>query len=367
MIGETESPASHMAMLDSVVPPAAAAPPSRRGGGTIAQRLAGLVLRPELTAVLGTIIVFTCFAFSAGGSGFLSRAGTINYLGVAAEIGIIAIPVTLLLIAGEFDLSVGAVVGASGMIMVYPMVDHGWPLAAAIPVGLAFAALVGVINGLLTVRTTIPSFLVTLAMMYLLSGTAVALSDRLLGSTNVYGLHAALKGDPLLGLFDGTVVGLPVEIWWWIGLTAIATYVLVRTPFGNWIYAAGGNLDSARKLAVPVARVKIILFVCTAMASTLVALLSSFNVDGADATNGADKLFQAPVAAVIGGALLTGGFGSIIGTAFGALLFGMISQGFFFTNIDSNWFETFLGAMMLIAVFVNDYIRRRSLRQRRAR
>jgi simple sugar transport system permease protein len=344
-----------------------AAAPSRRGGGNAVRHVKGLILRPELTAVLGTIIVFTYFALAAGGNGFLSRSGTINYLEVAAEIGIIAIPVTLLLIAGEFDLSVGAVVGASGILMVYPMVDRGWPLAAAILLGLAFATVVGVVNGLLTVRTTIPSFLVTLAMFYILSGTVVALSDRFLGATNVYGLHAAVKGDPLLPLFDGSVAGLPVEIWWWIGLTVVGTYVLTRTPFGNWIYASGGNLDSARKLGVPVARVKIILFLCTAMASTLVALLSSFNVDGADATNGADKMFQAPVAAVIGGALLTGGLGSIVGTAFGALLFGMISQGFFFTNIDDNWFETFLGAMMLVAVFVNDYIRRGSLRQRRAR
>jgi len=355
-----------MGVVESVTQPDAAAP-ARRGGGGALLHVRRLILRPELTAVLGTIVVFSYFAFTAGGNGFLSHSGTINYLEVAAEIGIIAIPITLLLIAGEFDLSVGAVVGAAGILMVYPIVDHGWPLAAAIVLGLGFALVVGVVNGLLTVRTTIPSFLVTLGILYIVSGTAVALSDRFLGSTNVYGLHAALKGDPLLPLFDGNLAGIPAEIWWWIGLTVVGTSVLTRTPFGNWIYASGGNRDAARKLGVPVARVKVTLFCCTAMASVLVALLSSFNVDGADATNGADKLFQAPVAAVIGGALLAGGFGSVVGAAFGALLFGMISQGFFFTNIDDNWFQTFLGAMMLVAVFVNDYIRRASLRQRRIR
>jgi simple sugar transport system permease protein len=101
------------------------------------------------------------------------------------------------------------------------------------------------------------------------------------------------------------------------------------------------------------------------MASCIVGLLSSFTTNGADVTNGADKMFQAPVAAVIGGALLTGGYGSVIGTAFGALLFGMVSQGFFYTSIDGNWFEAFLGGMMLIAIFVNDHVRRLSLRQRR--
>ena len=140
-----------------------------------------------------------------------------------------------------------------------------------------------------------------------------------------------------------------------VGLTVVGTYVLSRMRFGNWIYASGGNVDSARKTGVPVARVKITLFICTAMAAALVALLSSFAVDGTDVTNGADKMFQAPVAAVIGGALLTGGYGSVVGTFFGALLFGMVSQGFFFTNIDDNWFQAFLGGMLLIAVFVNDY------------
>jgi simple sugar transport system permease protein len=140
----------------------------------------------------------------------------------------------------------------------------------------------------------------------------------------------------------------------------------VFTPFGNWIYACGGNVDSARKTGVPVERVKVILFACTAMCSCIVALLSSFSVDGSDVTNGADKMFQAPVAAVIGGALLTGGYGSVIGTAFGALLFGMVSQGFFFTSIDGNWFESFLGGMMLLAIFVNDHVRRLSLRERKS-
>jgi simple sugar transport system permease protein len=339
------------------------APEGGIGGG--ARRFKELLLRPELTAVVGTIGVFIFFAVTAGNAGFLTRGGTINYLQVSAEIGIIAVPVTLLLIAGEFDLSVGAVVGTSGMLMGYLAIDKGWPLVAALPAGLAFGAAAGCVNGFLTVRTRIPSFLVTLATTYILSGAGIALSNKIVGTTQIYGLKAALGHDPLMGAFNGTFLGLPAEIWWWFALTAIGAYVLVFTPFGNWIYACGGNVDSARKTGVPVERVKVILLASTAMCSCIVALLSSFSVDGADVTNGADKMFQAPVAAVIGGALLTGGYGSVIGTAFGALLFGMVSQGFFFTSIDGNWFESFLGGMMLLAIFVNDHVRRLSLRERK--
>jgi len=330
-----------------------------------AKRWRTLLLRPELTAIVGTIAVFIFFAVTAGSDGFLTSGGTINYLQVSAEIGIIAVPVTLLLIAGEFDLSVGSVVGTSAMLMAYLIIDKRWPLALAFPIGLIFGAAVGCANGFLTVRTRIPSFLVTLATSYILAGAGIALSNSIVGTTQIYGLSEALKGDPLLRAFTGTLLGLPVEIWWWFGITLVGTYVLVFTPFGNWVYACGGNRESARNTGVPVRRVKVVLFTWTAMASCIVGLLSSFTTDGADVTNGADKMFQAPVAAVIGGALLTGGYGSVIGTAFGALLFGMVSQGFFYTSIDGNWFEAFLGGMMLIAIFVNDHVRRLSLRQRR--
>ena len=146
-------------------------------------------------------------------------------------------PVTLLLIAGEFDLSVGSIVGTSGILMAYLIVDERWPLALAFPAGLAFGAAVGCANGLLTVRTRIPSFLVTLATSYILAGAGIALSNSIVGTTQIYGLTAALKGDPLLRAFTGTLLGLPIEIWWWFGATLIGTYALVFTPFGNWVYA----------------------------------------------------------------------------------------------------------------------------------
>jgi simple sugar transport system permease protein len=307
-------------------------------------------------------VAFTFFAVDAGSSGFLTFVGTSNYLEVAAEVGIIAAPVSLLLVAGEFDLSVGAMVGAAGIAFSYPVIYQGWPLWAALIFALIVAVVVGVVNGWLVVRTGIPSFLVTLATMFTLKGVTLAVTKSLTGTTTVSGITDALHGDVLKPLFGGTLLGLPISIYWWIALTLVAAYVLECTRFGNWVFATGGNLEAAQKAGIPIRRVKVLLFTCTAASATLVAVFASFAVNGADINRGNLKEFQAATAAVIGGAVITGGYGSPIGAALGALFFGMVSQGFFFTNIDDNWFQAFLGVMLLLAVVVNQYTRRAGMR-----
>jgi simple sugar transport system permease protein len=329
-----------------------------------ASALASPLLRPELTAVLGTLAVFVFFSINAGASGFLTWAGTSTYLDVAANLGILAAPVTLLLIAGEFDLSVGAAVGTTGVIAAYPVVEQGWPFWSGMLLAIAAACMIGLVNGLLVVYTGIPSFLVTLAMMWTLQGATLALTKRYTNQVSIYGVADAAKGDPLGDLLRGKALGLPVSVLWWLALTALCAYVLQRTRFGNWIYAAGGNAESAVRAGIPVRRVKVLLFMATTSSAVIVASLSSMLVNEADVNRGPGMEFQAIVAVVIGGALITGGFGSPIGSAFGALLFGMVSQGFFFTNIDTNWFLTFLGLMLLLAVGINQYVRNERLKRR---
>jgi simple sugar transport system permease protein len=338
--------------------------PTPRGRPDLRPAVRRILLRPELTALAGTLVAFAFFAVDAGGSGFLTFAGARNYLEVAAEVGIIAAAVSLLLVAGEFDLSVGAMVGAAGIVFSYPVVYHGWPLWAALLLALTVAALVGLINGWLVVRTGIPSFLVTLATMFVVKGVTLAVTKSLTQTTTISGLSDALHDDLLEPVFAGKILGLPVSIYWWIGLTLVAAYVLDQTRFGNWIYATGGNLEAALKAGVPVRKVKVVLFIATAASATLVAVFASFAVNGADINRGNLKEFQAAVAAVIGGAAITGGYGSPIGAALGALFFGMVSQGFFFTNIDDNWFQAFLGLMLLLAVMVNQYTRRLGVQAR---
>jgi len=322
---------------------------------------AGL-LRPEFTAVIGTVVVFCYFAFFAGSSGFLTETGTRNYLSVAAEIGIIAAPITLLLIAGEFDLSVGAMMGTGGILFAYPVVYWGWAILPAVGLALAGACIVGLVNGLFVTKTNVPSFIITLAMMFILSGVTLAVTNSLTGGVSISGIESRLQGDPLLPLLTGKIFGFPVSICWWLGWTACAALILDRARVGNWIYATGGNSEAAVKAGVPIDRIKVALFIGTSIAATLTGILVIFVADvaavNAGTGAGTGKEFQAAVAAVIGGALITGGYGSPVGTAFGALLFGIVNQGFFYTSINDDWFAAFVGAMLLAAVLINRYTRR---------
>jgi simple sugar transport system permease protein len=136
--------------------------------------------------------------------------------------------------------------------------------------------------------------------------------------------------------------------------------VLLCTRFGNWIFAAGGGAEAARKMGVPVARVKITLFVVTAMAAGLVAVIQAVRFTGADALRGEQQEFRAIIAAVIGGTLLTGGYGSALGAVLGALIFGMVQQGIVITGVDADWFQVFLGVVLVGAVMVNNFVRRRA-------
>jgi len=321
-----------------------------------------LLTRPELGAVAGAIIVFVFFAVVAGDRGFLTSTGTISYLEVAAQLGIVVIPVALLMIAGEFDLSVGSMIGAGGILLAIPIAEFGWPLWAALLLAFGVALVIGFLNGYLVVKTGLPSFIVTLATLFALRGATIGFTRLITGRTQVSGVQA--EGSFLGALFAGEISGIPVSIFWWVGLGALGTWILLRTTFGNWIFGTGGDPVAARNVGVPVNRVKILLFMATASAATLLAALQVLDAGSADVLRGTLFEFQAIIATVIGGVLLTGGYGSVIGPMFGALIFGMVNQGIFFTGVNTDWFQVFLGAMLLIAVIVNNYIRQRAARSR---
>ena len=319
-----------------------------------------LLGRPELGAVSGAVLVFAFFAVVAGDSGFLTFRGVASWLEVSAQLGILAIGAALLMIGGEFDLSIGSMIAAAGMVMAIPVAVLGWPFWLAILLSFAFALLVGYLNGTIVNRTRLPSFIVTLAFLFMLRGVTIGVTRLVTGRTQVSGLKAAAAGDPLAALFRGDLLGLPVSIFWWLGLALLASWVLQRTRFGNWIFGVGGDAEAARNMGVPVRSVRIILFMCTAVAATIFAALQVVDLGSADVNRGLQKEFEAIIAAVIGGCLLTGGYGSVVGAVFGALIFGMVQQGIFFTGVNTDWFNVFLGAMLLIAVIFNNYIRRRA-------
>jgi simple sugar transport system permease protein len=315
--------------------------------------------RPELAAIAGSILVFVFFAVVAGDSGFLTLGGTASYLEVAAQLGIVAVPVSLLMIAGEFDLSVGSMVGAAGMIIAISVSEYGWPLSVAVLVAFVVALAVGFLNGYLVIWTGLPSFIVTLAMLFALRGLTIGFSRLLTGRTQI-GLSDAISDSPLRPLFAGTLGSFSVSIVWWLLLAVLATWVLQRTVFGNWVFAAGGDPNAARNVGVPVNRVKVILFMCTALSAALLATIQVLDAGSADVLRGELLELQAIAASVIGGVLLTGGYGSVVGAVFGALIFGMVQQGIFFIGVSTDWFLVFVGVMLLIAVVFNNFIRKRA-------
>lgn len=321
------------------------------------------LLRPELGAVAGALLVWLFFV-AAAGAPFLSPEGTAAFLNAAAPLGVLAAAVALLMIAGQFDLSVGSIIGAAGMSLMLLTTQLGWGLWPAAALTLALCLAIGFANGYLVVRTGLPSFIVTLATLFILRGLTIGVSRQLTGRTQLGGLQEVQGYELARLLFAGSLGPFRVSILWWIGLTLLATWVLLRTPWGNWIFATGGGPEAARNVGVPVDRVKIGLFMTTAVAACLVAVIQAVRFTGADALRGEMQEFRAIIAVVIGGTLLTGGYGSAVGPAFGALIFGMVQQGLVITGVDADWFLVFLGLMLLIAVVFNNYVRARMVEER---
>jgi simple sugar transport system permease protein len=296
--------------------------------------------------------------------------GTSSYLSVAAEIAIQAIPVTLLMIGGEFDLSVGSIVGACGMFLVLLSTQYGWNIWASIVAALVLAVLIGILNGYLVIRTGLPSFIITLGTSYILLGITTGVTTLVAnGLTEVGGLDKVPGYDSAHALFASTINlggrGFPIEIVWALVIVAAATWLLLGTPFGNWIFGVGGDANAARNTGVPVVRVKILLFIGTAIFSCLLAIIEAVTFTNADVLRGQTNEFTAIVAAVIGGALLTGGYGSAIGAMFGALAFGMVQEGIVFAGVDADWYKAFIGLILLLAVLLNNYVRKLAMEVRR--
>lgn len=331
-------------------------------GAEAAFSLRSLLARPEFTAIVGTIMVFTFFAIFTGSAGFLSLPMTRNYLEVAATIGIIAAPITLLLVTGEFDLSVGSVVAAAEVVISYLIVYDGWPVGPAFLAALVVAAGVGFLNGYLVYRTKLPSFIITLATMFILRGATQGILRMANGNSTIDRVRTIGAEDPFSVLFNTSIGPFSISLLWWIGVTVLAAWVLERTIFGNWVFATGGNQAAAVRSGIRVHRVKITLYMLTAMSAALVAAINVFAINQGNANAALGLEFEVVTAAVIGGALLSGGYGSPIGTFFGALLFGMVDQGFFFTPLPDVWFMTFLGGMLLIAVVINNNMRTLALK-----
>ena len=286
-----------------------------------------------------------------------------NWLDPASTLGIMAVAVALLMIGGHFDLSAGVMTGTTALTVGIVAVEFRQNLWVAIGVALVVALAVGFFNGWLVTRTGLPSFIITLGTFLMLQGLNLGLT-KLFTDTVTVGGHrrgARVRGrrvDLRLPAEHRRGTEFRVAILWWLLFTALATWVLLRTRFGNWVFATGGDEVAARNVGVPARRTTITLFMTTATAAWFVGTTLAVRLTSVQANTGIGQELIYIVAAVIGGCLLTGGFGSAIGASLGALIFGMTQLGIPYLHWDADWFYFFLGAMLLLAVLANRLVRR---------
>jgi simple sugar transport system permease protein len=273
-----------------------------------------------------------------------------------------AVAVALLMIGGHFDLSAGVMTGTTALTVGIVAVEFRQNLWVAIGVALLVALAIGFFNGWLVTRTGLPSFIITLGTFLMLQGLNLGLTKLFTDTVTVGGIDDVPGYSAAEWVFASKVsiagAEFRVAVLWWLLFTALASWVLLRTRFGNWVFATGGDEVAARNVGVPARRTTITLFMTTAVAAWFVGTTLAVRLTSVQANTGTGQELIYIVAAVIGGCLLTGGFGSAIGASLGALIFGMTQLGIPYLQWDADWFYFFLGAMLLLAVLANRLVRR---------
>ncbi|MDX1522693.1 MAG: ABC transporter permease [Anaerolineae bacterium] len=324
--------------------------------------LKNLTRRPEFAAFVGTLFVFIFFGYF-GWPTFASSLVTAGWLNVAAELGLIALPVALVMIAGHLDLSVGSILAAGAMTYAIITGHFGLPDFIGLPAGLAVGTFFGYLNGLIVTRTKLSSFIVTLSMLFALRGLVFGIT-RLTTSTVLVSVEVS---ETVRSTFGGRIHWLGERttyenaIVMWVIMAIVVSWILYKTKYGNWIFALGGDETAARAAGVPVNRLTIALFMGSGFGSALLGVTQVALFGSAQVSAGQSMVFFSIIAVVVGGVLLTGGYGSPIGVIFGTLTFAIVSQGIYSTGWDSDWSSLILGLLLLIAVFTNNTFRRLAL------
>ncbi len=326
-----------------------------------------LLLKPELGSLIGAIVVFLFFA--ALSSTFWSASGVANWLDPASTYGIMAVGVALLMIGGQFDLSSGVQLATAGLTTAILTTNYHLVIWVSLLVSLAVCLSIGLLNGYLVMRTGLPSFIITLGTFLMLQGANLGLTKVITGTVQVSGIDQEPYFSGAHAIFASQVnlfgQQFYIAILWWIVFTALASYLLLRTRFGNWIFAVGGDSNASRNVGVPAGRTTITLFMGVSFFAWFVGNTQLLRLTSIQSSAGLGLELYYIAAAVIGGCLLTGGFGSAIGASIGALIIGMTSQGIVYAGWDSDWFKLFLGGMLLLAVLTNQLVRKLAEQSRR--
>jgi simple sugar transport system permease protein len=317
------------------------------------RRLVKLALeKPELAGLMLLVVMVVLFQIRSDGV-FLSTNNLRGILGLLPETALVAIGVTLLMICGEFDLSVGSVFALMPMTMAVLFVG-GVPFWPAMLAGLLLCAAIGFVNGWITIRFDIPSFITTLGMMFMARSLTVVVSG---------GFPPRIRpGEVPSWLFAGFVDAggfVRASVLWFLGIAVLMSLLLSRTNFGNWVRATGGFLPAAQAMGIPTGRVKIICFVICSVLAGFAGMIQALRLNSFLPSMGMGMELQAVAAAVIGGTSLMGGIGSILGGLIGATIIRLMDNGMVMSQIGASWFQFAIGALTIFAVVGNAWLRRR--------
>ncbi len=304
--------------------------------------------RPESAALVLLVALIIVFQILTQGI-FLSEGNLRVVLGLAPEAALVAAGVGLLMISGEFDLSVGSTFAIMPMATVV-LYNFQFPFIIAFALGLLLCALIGLANGLITIRFAIPSFITTLGMLFIVRSLTVVMSG---------GFPPRFPKDFPREVFVGLFGPLRVSIFWFLALAVLVAFLLERMNFGNWVRATGGNLEAAESMGVNARRVKITCFIICSTFAGFAGFIQSIRLGSALPSLGEGMELQAIAAAVIGGTALTGGVGSILGAVVGALMIRVIDNGLVLSRVEANWFKLAIGAITIFAVVANSALHRR--------
>ncbi|HZZ62202.1 MAG TPA: ABC transporter permease [Roseiarcus sp.] len=307
--------------------------------------------KPELAGVVLLALLVVLFQFTSNGF-FLSYENMRGVLGLLPEMGLVAMGVTVLMIAGEFDISVGSVFALTPMVMAVSMVADV-PFVPAVLLGLATAAVVGFLNGFITLRFAIPSFITTLGMLFVARSITVVISG---------GFPPVLPADIPSWVFTYFVGLIRLSMFWFAAIAVLLAALLSLTNFGNWIKATGGQIEAAAAMGIPTGAVKMICFVLSAVLAGFAGIIQVLRLGSPLPSLGEGLELQAIAAAVIGGTSLYGGIGTVLGAIVGAVLIRVIDNGLVLSHVDANWFKFAIGALLILAVVGNSWLRRTSRR-----
>ncbi len=308
--------------------------------------------KPELAGLILLVVLIIVFQIRSSGV-FLNQDNLRGMLGILPETGLVAIGVTILMISGEFDLSVGSVFALMPMTMAVLMV-HGVPFPLALAAGLLVCAAIGFVNGYVTIRFAIPSFITTLGMLFIARSLTVVVSG---------GFPPLLPADLPTWLFTSFVGPgnmFRMSFLWFAGIAIATSLMLSRTNFGNWINATGGFHPAAAAMGIPTARVKIACFMLCSMLSGFAGMIQVLRLGSPLPSIGEGLELQAVAAAVIGGVSLYGGVGTVAGGIIGTTLIRVIDNGLVLSQVDANWFKFAIGVLTIFAVVANAWMRRRA-------